>query len=445
MKRKVLLVTGFVLLSISLLFAGPGQQSGEQGGSTEITWIFPGTSDPERAYANGIAADFNKAYPQYHLTVQFDSWNTILPKVIAMCQAGTPPDLFWGPQAYMSDMHAMGFLQPIDSGLAGYDLSHFYPLTMQMLKINGELYSLPTMIEIATAGGFVRPKIIEKFYGDWTKIQTFDDYLKANAACNGVDFNGTGRKDTYGNQMPGIGYEQMYLLELVANNNGLKLLDFLDPGKKRQWVEVLSFIRELGKYNVPGYENQDYKDGQRLLSNNSIATNPATGSWMYGNIYEMVSSPSSLSGEELNIMVGPVGPSQRGPAVAGANVYGPLMFKGISEARKKAAIEFIKFHATKANAARFPAIMHVPARDDVSIDDVLAITPYPDKQTYRAYIENFSKILASGNVVPRQPILAMNEVGDATRVACIDMWKGNKTAEQAYNTLFPVLTNLWKK
>jgi len=441
MKRNLFLVLGLMVIITSLVLAGGG---GDKSSSsrTEITFVFPGTSDPERAYTNGLGDAFNKTYPQYHVNVQFDSWNTILPKLIAMCQANNPPELFWGSQAMFGDLLSMGYLQPMDLG--NFDTSQFYPFALEQMTVNGQLYSLPTMIEVALLGGHYNPQIFKRYGVDAAQVVTFNDFLKAAAAVHGQDFLGRGRNDTYGLFFPGTGYDTIYLLEMVLGNNDSSLMEFTSPAKRKQAIEALTFIQQMGRYNVPGYENMDYKDGQRLYVSNNAALVPTVGSWEYGNIYDMVESNARLSEEQVGLMVAPIGPSNRGPAKAFVQAYGPYIFKGISEARKQASSEFIKFHANKENNPRFPAIMHTPSRKDVSLDDILALSPYPDKPSYRQYIQNFQKILASGNTMPRARIPAMNEAGDALRNNCIDMWQGRKTPEQAYEALLPLLSTLWR-
>jgi ABC-type glycerol-3-phosphate transport system substrate-binding protein len=442
-KITILFLAGITFLSAASLFAGGRGDRQQGGGPVEFRIVFAGTSDPERAYINGLAADFNRDFPQYRAVVEFDAWNSVMPKILAMANANNPPDIFWGDSSrHFPELHSMGFLQPIDEALADFDTSPFYPQGLELMRRDGQQYTLPTMLVATVSGGFLRNKVIEKFYGPVSNIKTWDDYLEALAAVHNQDYGGTGKSDTYGLLIAGTGGDCMGVLQTFGRQNGVLFKDIVDPSKKKQWMEVINFMNELGKYQVPGYENMDYKDGQRLYINNTIAFFPNMGSWVYGNIYDMTTSPTALSGEEMGIMSGPPGPSARNPTVV-VSTYGMLVFKGIPEARKQAAMEFVKYHASKYNAARFVATMHTPARRDVDVNDVMALTNYPDKEGYKAHLEYWIDVVGSANVEYNEAVPGVTEIQNLVRVVCIDMWKGRISPEQAYDTLNVELKKIW--
>jgi len=411
----------------------------------EIKWIFPGTSDTERDYANRITQDFNAEYvDQIHLSVEFIGWPHIMEKVLAMCSAGNAPDIMWGSVSHMRDLQSMGLIIPVDKWAKDYpELDQFYPYLLEQLKVEGKLYSLPTMNESVTTGGHIRPQKIEKFWGDPKDIKTWDDLLEAAKACHEKDFDGDGKVDTYGVFLSGVGQDPMWagLIAFARNNGPLLLGDILDPSKKQAWIEVLDFLQKINEYNIPGAKMMDYKEGQRVYANELVAFLLGVGSWMYGNIEGI--APETTVEEKISVLIGPVGPSHKGEAVAGAQPYGPYIFKDIPEAHQEAAWKFVAFHVSKANAARFPGIMHVPSRKDVSIEDVLKHTPYEPPEKYAWYIKMWQEIAPHG--VPRYQVEGITEAADLVKIVMIDLWDKKITPEQGYEKLYEGFKELWEE
>jgi len=412
---------------------------------TKIRWIFPGTSDTERAYANGITQDFNAKYAsQIKLDVEFIGWPHIMEKVLAMCAGGNAPDMMWGSVSHMRDLQSMNLIIPVDKWAQGYpELNQFYPYLLKQLTIDGELYSLPTMNEMVTTSGHIRQKKIEKFWGPPQLILTWDDMLSALKACHGQDYDGDGKVDTYGLFLSGVGLEPLWnsIITMARNNGPMFLGDIVDPSKKQAWIEVLDFIQKLYAYDVPGAKTMDYKEGQRAFANGLVTFYPGVGSWLYGNIEGI--APETTVQDEMSVMIGPTGPSHKGPAMAGAQPYGPYIFKGIPESHQDAAWKFIAFHVSAKNAARFPAIMHVPSRMDVSIEDVLKHTPYSPPEKYAWYIKMWTRV--APHAVPRYQVEGITEAGDICRMVVIDLWDNKITPEQGYERLYEGFTELWEE
>lgn len=434
MRKENKMLTVFMLVSIlivslcALAYADP----------INLRFVFPGTSDVERNYCDTLVKDFNSAYEgKINVTAEYIGWSDVMLKVIAMAQAGSPPDMLWTDTGRFSEIQAMGYLQDIDEWASNWeDLKFFYPFLLDQFTCDGKLYSIPTMAEYVLTGGHIRVDKIKALYGDPESIKTWDDWLKACEVLHEKDIDNDGKIDTYAVAMPPS--DVLWILQSLARNNGnMYIKDALDPGKKDAWIEIFDFWQKLSKYNIPGIESMDYKDCQRAFAAGLVCFDVFTGSWMYGNIADI--APDILTPEKVGIMVGPIGPSHQGEALSGAQPYGPFIFKDIPEENKKAAWEFIKFHASKENAARFPGFMHLPARTDVSLDDVIKYSPYGEK--YKWYLDLWIQV--ADMAVPREQLPGLLEIQDLVQNIYLELMSDDINAVEAYDRFVSGLKEIW--
>jgi len=355
-----------------------------------------------------------------------------------MCAAGNPPDMMFSDAYRAGDLQRMGYLQPIEKWAKDWpELKHFYPYLLKQLSWDGKLYGLPTLNEISFLGGHIRPQIIKKFWGDPENIKTWEDWLSALKACHNQNYEG--------HKVYGVGWgsvdDNLAVIKWLGMNNGpVDLGDFLDPTKKKNWIEALDMYQKLWEYMIPGVESMTYKDVQRAYANNLIADYPMAGTWMYGNILPM--APKTCTPDQMGMLSGPIGPSHTlSHPLNRGSAYGLIMFKDIPEERKEAVWKFMSFHVSKKNAARFPGIMHAPPRDDVSIDDIIAYSQYKEPEKYRWYVIECLKM--AENSVQDYKVVASREVRDALKVIGLDLGHKKITSEEAYSRIYKKLFEIW--
>lgn len=434
MKKAGLLMLGVVLGSLLLIV--PLAQA-----QVNIRWIFPGTADVERDYAQQITEAFNQTHPEVKLDVEFIGWGEIMDKITVMVLADNPPDIMWGAIRRLRDLQSMGALISIEKWLKDYqELDKFYPYLLEGLTMDGELYSLPTMNELKTTGGQMRVNKIRKFWGPECLINTWDDYLSVAEACQKQDYDGDGKIDTYGIFISAQQFMPLEdQLESFARNNGpLLLTQLLDRTKKRQWVETIEYLQKLSEYSMPGNLSMVFTDRTRAFAEERVVIVPGSGSWVFGNQWTV--KPEGLTEEKLGRIIGPVGPSHEGPPVAVSTPYGPFIFKDIPEDHQEAAWKFVKFQANRENAARFPGIMHVPSRTDVSLDDVMKFTPYPPEQ-YKWYVRMWVRI--APHAITRVMPPGWGEMTQIAATAMLDLYREQATAEETYEKIYTDVKNVW--
>lgn len=439
--RRCLPLTVVLVLACSVAVLAGGTKEAQEE-KVSIKWVFPGTADVERDYAQKITEAFNAAYPDINLSTEFIGWNEVMDKVIIMVTSGNPPDMLWASVRRASELQNMGALIPIEGWLKDYkELDQFYPYLIEGLKMKGELYSLPTMNEIKTTAGQMRVNIIKSYWGDFNNIKSWDDFLSAVKACNEKDADGDGKADTWGIFISAQAFMPLedQLESFVRNNGPLNMTQLLDRTKKQNFVETIEYLKKLSGYTMPGSLSMQFTDRERAFADERVAIIPGSGSWVFGNSWTI--KPESLTEDKLGTLIGPVGPSHKGPAVAVSTAYGPFIFNNIPDAHKEASWKFVQFQANRENSARFPAIMHVPARKDTSIDDVMRFTPYPPDQ-YRFYIEMYQKIAPHAIVRTMPP--AWGEMTQIASTAFLDLYRGEATAEQTYEKIYREVKEVWK-
>lgn len=410
------------------------------GDPVNLRFIFPGTSDVERNYCDTLVKDFNEAYEgKINVTAEYIGWMDVMTKVIAMAQAGSPPDMIWTDTGRSSELQSMGYLQDIDDFASNWeDLKFFHTFLLEQFTYDGKLYSIPTMAEYVLTGGHIRIDKIKALYGDPENIKTWNDWLEACEAVHEKDINNDGKIDTYAVAMPLS--DSLWILQGFARNNGnMYIKDALNPDNKDAWIEIFDFWQKISKYNIPGIESMDYKDCQRAYSEELVCFDLYTGSWMYGNIIDI--APDTTIPEKVGILVGPIGPSHQGDALTGAQPYGPFVFKNIPDENREAAWEFIKFHASKENASRFPGFMHLPARTDVSLDDAIKFSPYGEK--YRWYLDLWVQVADTG--VPREQLPGIMEIQDLVQIIYLDLMSDDINAVEAYDRFVSGLKGIWEE
>lgn len=435
MRGKSLLVVSIVMVSLMVL--APIVR-----GQVTLRWVFPGTADVERDYAVKIVDAFNQTHPDIKLETEFIGWGQVSDKVTAMYMSGNPPDMVWCSIRRAADFWSMGALIPITKWLPQYDeLDKFYPYLLESLTIEGELYTLPTMNEMRTTGGQMRGEKIRHFWGPLSLCNTWSDYLSLVQTCHNKDYDGDGKIDTYGIFMSAQQYMPMEdQLESFARNNGpMDLTDILDPSLEKQWIETLDYLKSLSEYRMPGNLTMVFTDRNRAFAEERVVIIPGTGSWVFGNQWTI--NPDGLVPSKLGRIIGPTGPSHRGPALAAATGYGPFISKNIPEEHQEAAWEYIVFQANKKNAGRFPGIMHVPSRIDVSVEDAMEFSPYP-RELYLPYQQMWLRIAPHAIVRVVPP--GFGEMSKIMATAILDMYRGEASAEETYHTIYPQIEELWE-
>jgi multiple sugar transport system substrate-binding protein len=115
--------------------------AGPSGNVVLAGWASSGT---EFDFLNNVVQDFEKKYPNIHVTYQPINGN--YPQVmLARFASHTPPDVFYVDSSVAPDWMAQGVLQPLNSYFTKYKFStsKFYPRLLKGFTYKGQVYGLP--------------------------------------------------------------------------------------------------------------------------------------------------------------------------------------------------------------------------------------------------------------------------------------------------------------
>jgi len=438
MRKKIIFMVSIIVFLIGTL-------SAVQAKVINLVWVYPGTTGPEIVYAKSITEDFNKQYAgQIHLECSFIGYANVVEKILAMCAAGTPPDMLYAnPELNMRDLYSMGYLYPLTEWVKDWPgLKHIYPPLLEQVTMGGKIFMLPTCQLLLFTGGHYRPQIIKKFWGDPENIKTWDDYVSVLKAVHNKDYEG---HKVYG-AVWGHHFNPLDVIKALGRNNGpMDLADFLDPTKKDAWIESLDMYQKMAQYLIPGAETMIYSDCDVAFANQLVAFYVFAGSWQYGAGVNI--APEACTKERLAFLVGPAGPSHTlSHPVAAGKVYGPIIFKDIPADHKEAAWKFCSFAASKENVARRCGVSDGPSRDDVSMDSITKWSPVMTGQPAEAYRWYAEAIIgASKHSVPAYQVLGAQEVMHYTKDVLLDLERNKITPEEAYSKIYRDLFEIWER
>lgn len=233
-----------------------------------------------------ILVAFKERYPEIEVETLYVAYNDLPQSYADAVRANAGPDVVLMPNWWIGDMVAAGVLQSLDAApvaalLDRTVLNNYWPATLENLRWQGELYGLPTNIEVVSL--FYNRGII-----DSDLPQTMDELLAL----------------TQSDPRYGIGlYASLYHLYWGFPAYGAQLLDgegqaILDQGDSAadylRWLQALSAVDGT-------YVDSDYGMLLDRFKKREFAF-LVDGPWSIGELRQAL-------GDELGITQLPAGPS----------------------------------------------------------------------------------------------------------------------------------------
>jgi multiple sugar transport system substrate-binding protein len=145
MRRVFSTVVGLALLAVVVTTAAQARPhnaaAGPSGNVTLAGWASSGT---EFDFLNNVVQDFEKKYPNIHVTYQPINGN--YPQtMLARFASHTPPDVFYVDSSVAPDWMAQGVLEPLNSYFTKYKFStsKFFPRLISGFTYKSKVYGLP--------------------------------------------------------------------------------------------------------------------------------------------------------------------------------------------------------------------------------------------------------------------------------------------------------------
>lgn len=237
MKRTIFAVVVTVLIA-SVLLVNPTAAMAE---TVLKLWTFP----VDQLYEEELpllVKQFEEMNPGVKIEYEIIPWAEGQQKFDVAINAGSPPDVFWG--ANDAKYIKTGLQIPLEDWLTADELADYEQNSLEDMRIDGKIYSLPLYTLIWTLGG--NQELLEEAGIDWISIQeqgwTFEEFAEITAKLTKELPDG---RTQYGFIMPGYNDE---LLEFVLLGSGV--YQMIGPDGNLLWTkkaltEAYTYIREL--------------------------------------------------------------------------------------------------------------------------------------------------------------------------------------------------------
>jgi len=400
----------------------------------KLTWVFPGTSEPERAWAQNLTNHINTVHPgNVTVETQFIPWANIRDKITVMLLAGNPPDTAW-MQFQIREFAKLGSLLPLDDYVAEWDeFKQFEDFALETHRVMGKLYAIPTELGTGHMPG-ARDDLVKEYWGKgFDAVKSWDDWIESARAVNGKKPGLYGFALYFGN----LEWAGQHVIDTLCLAEDMDEPDLIKPEFKERWISTFKLFKSMYELSVPGAENMTLQDCFRAYAQGSAAYIPRTGAWLYGNIEPL--NPT-LPPDALTFRVFPPGPHANGKSYWRGESRGDCIFKACKYPDQ--AFEMIKAMHTKEFCARFNGIMEVPCRKDITVDDVLKYSIYSPPEKFRNWAQKTIDLLK----LPRKKSYVMPSDATSKRIIgtiLIEVCQNKRTPEEAADKAITDLKNLW--
>lgn len=386
-----------------------------------LRFVYCGTSEPEKAWSVEYKQDFEKRNPNIRIEYMYIPWADQEMKIAVMTQAGDYPDLIQVQD--VTNLSAMGVLEPLDDYIDSPESTirrdNFYSAAFDYSIIGNTLYSVPAHMTVY--GLIVNKEMLEKAGFTVEDIKTWDDVLKVGQNITQDNVYAYG----YAAGLPRFCWRDA----MIAGYSNDVLISDVSPESKNKYLELLGYYNKLKPYIPPAAVTWSYPDMFRAFCQEQVAM-IAAGSFYTSNVYSI--DPQIVP--KSRAIVYPKGPSSDRPKAMVANA-GWAILNGSKN--KNEAWFVIQDLLSKENAAKESAVVGLPARNDIDINEFAELSGeyYPDiKEANKQIIEDFLYI-ADTYGVPQAKILRQSEMEIVFQETMYQFLTGKLTSEEFYEKI----------
>ncbi|GAA2081899.1 extracellular solute-binding protein [Actinomadura alba] len=339
-RRTFLSAAGLAGLSVPLLAACGGDDSGDSGGSAEtvtIEWWNIATTEPGKTLWPKLAKEYEAANPNVKIKFVATENDAYKAKMTAQTASGKLPDIFhtWGGGVLKQQIDA-GLVKDLTKDVAPW-LGTLLPISLEAYKFDGKTYAVP--FDIGMVGFWYNKALftkakIDKPPATWAEL--IEDVKKLKAA--GITPMALAGKEKW----PGHyywAYLAMRIGGLPALQQAATSNDFTGPG----FVEAGRRLKELADLDPfqRGFLNASYpsSDGQAAQMGNGKTAMELMGQWAPS----VQSDAGKGLGDDLGFFPFPTVDGGQGAAT---EVFGGGSGHALSKDAPKAAVDFLKWFAS---------------------------------------------------------------------------------------------------
>ncbi|QVQ52221.1 extracellular solute-binding protein [Spiractinospora alimapuensis] len=420
-----LLAAGALLLT-ACSNGGAQEDADLEEASADLQVVWPGTSDVEMAVAEDFQADIAEINEDVRLEYDYMSWDDMQDQLAIQIQAGNPPDVTMTQD--VTDLVRLGGLMELDDNLAesSLDAEEFRPGTLEYTTRDDSLYALPYLAQAFTL--IVNEDLLADAGLEVEDLQTWEELEEAAEAMT--------TDDTYGFAFP-MGEARFAFRGMMtaAYSNDL-LMDDTGPEFEERWVELLDHLDTLREYRPNADATWDYSDMFRAYANGEVGMIPA-GTFFTANVYEL--NPDIVgASRQLAYPRGPSAEETRAPvSTVGYGVFADSDTPNLSW-------QIVQRLVDDEWVARQAAVVHVPARDTVTMDDIRPQIEevYPDAVEGQEQQITDAMELIDSDGVPLEPVVGQSAMEPEVQEVLRDLSDGDIASDEAYALLMERITEV---
>lgn len=412
MKKFGVLFFGLVMVFILAACGGEEKDQDSDGGVVELTLWNDWTEDrPENTTYKNLVKEFNKQHKDIEVKIQAIPHAQYETKLRTQAAGKQLPDMFrvWPGQrlAPLVEGGAALSLNPIVDNWKG----EIPEGVMKDYAIDGEQYAIPGNISETSLIFYHKDMLADAGYKEFPKT-----YKELKALIKSLGDAGTtpialGNKDIWPLQ-------SVYISTIADRFTGSEYLPNVLSGEgsfeDERFVEALSVIEEMTKLGAFNEDMNTISEAQARSEFNAgeVAMHFA-GSWAIGPILEGVKNAENIAVAPFPSFNGEGDPTK----IAGVAGGGIALNSSLSEEKKEAAFEFLKFfYSDEMYQQLVKANIIVPA--DIEMDDSIP-------QVFQE-----ANKLAQGGLAPVYDATLTPELTDLINNGLQSITLGEKTPEE---------------
>ncbi|AOK92242.1 ABC transporter substrate-binding protein [Paenibacillus sp. SEL1] len=309
-KKKGFAITMVVLLLMVAALAGCSGGSSSSDGSKELTFMFRGGTDEQKAYKE-VIKKFEEEHPGVKVKMVVTAADQYATKLRAAITGNNLPDIFYfapgDVKAYVNS-GVLKNLTPYIEKNKDIKLDNIWKYGIDLYRYDGkmagqgDIYGMPKDLGPFALG--YNKTMFEKAgvpLPDKDKPYTWDEFIKVNQELT-KDTNGDGKPDQYG-----TGFNVQWALQAFVWSNGA---DWLDESKTKvtiddpKFAEALQYFADMqNKYKItPGIEQSQTLDTYQRWMKGEMAFFPV-GPWDMSTFeklpfeYDLLPFPAGSTGK----------------------------------------------------------------------------------------------------------------------------------------------------
>nr|WP_154984514.1 sugar ABC transporter substrate-binding protein [Paenibacillus xylanexedens] len=309
-KRKSWVTFMLLMLVSALVLAGCGGGSGSSSGDKELTFMFRGGTDEQKAY-QAVVKKFEEEHPGVKVKIIVTAADQYATKLRAAITGNSLPDVFYftpgDMKAYVNSNVLMNLTPYIEKN-KDINLDNIWKYGVDLYRYDGkmagqgDLYGMPKDVGPFALG--YNKTLFEKEgipFPDKDKPYTWEEFIKVNQQAT-KDTNGDGKPDVFG-----TGFNVQWALQSFVWSNGA---DWLDESKTKvtiddpKFAEALQFFADMqNKYKItPSIEEAQTLDTYQRWMKGEMAFFPV-GPWDMSTFeklpfdYDLLPFPAGSTGK----------------------------------------------------------------------------------------------------------------------------------------------------